>query len=172
MYNRTNSPCVHILQHIICTHTHTSGVYKYTQYSVYPVCIVGRATSSLFGFSSPSILSVWSISHIGFLLWFVAAYYEPRLANFKYIIKNLCSTSSISLLVSGNQVWHLSLLEIQSYSFNIIYHLVFAGFTIHWTTPPKTNNPPLQDSGSWKQHDILSRFFIINNNNYAEFQLV
>ena len=53
---------------------------------------------------------------------------------------------------------HLSLLEIQSYSFNIIYHLVFAGFSIHWTTPPKTNNPPLQDSGSWKQNDTLSRF--------------
>ena len=35
---------------------------------------------------------------------------------------------------------------------------MFAGFTIHWTTPPKTNNPPLQDSGSWKQNDTLSRF--------------
>lgn len=83
VYDRTSSPCVHILQYIICTHT--IGVYKYTQYYVYPVCIVGRATSFLFGFSLPSILSVWSISHIGFLLWFVAAYYEPRPAIFKYI---------------------------------------------------------------------------------------
>ena len=171
MYNRTNSPCVHILQHIICTHTHKRCIQIYTIFCI--PCVHRWESNFLFVWFLLAFhfVRLVDLSH-WFLLWFVAAYYEPRLANFKYIIKNLCSTSSISLLVSGNQVWHLSLLEIQSYSFNIIYHLVFAGFTIHWTTPPKTNNPPLQDSGSWKQHDILSRFFIINNNNYAEFQLV
>lgn len=142
VYDRTSSPCVHILQYIICTHT--IGVYKYTQYYVYPVCIVGRATSFLFGFSLPSILSVWSISHIGFLLWFVAAYYEPRPAIFKYIYiysqKPLFNVQHLTTRVRKSSMTFESTWDPIIF---IQYHLSFSVCWIHYPLnhPPKDQQP-------------------------------